>query len=126
MGTHALIGYTQGSTVRYTYCHYDGYLEWLGLHLFNGFTDQNLIAGLVEGGDIRTIDPSDDGSGYSVDYFNDSDPTRERPLQDFTLSETGYEWLYLWDGSSWWCLSHYLPIPMMKLSDALKLRGKAQ
>ena len=125
MSTHALIGYVQDNAVRYTYCHYDGYIEWLGLHLHTGFARHDLAVELIEGGEIRSISPKEDGTGYSVENYGDADPPSERPLQDFTLSETGFEWLYLWDGGDWWCMSDQLPM-MMKLEDAIKWREEAQ
>lgn len=125
MATNALIGYINGDSVRSVYCHWDGYPEWVGQWLLDGFNHRELIVDLIERGEIRSIHPKADGSGYEVEHRVDGDPTSERPLSEFVPSRTLHEWLYLWDGDGWWCMSDKLPM-MMKLEDAIKWREEAQ
>lgn len=132
MATNALIGYINGDSVRSVYCHWDGYPGWVGKHLRDGFNHHELIVDLIEQGEIRSIHPKADGSGYEVDrrhrfydHLAADGPTCECHLSEFVPSRTLGEWLYLWDGDVWWCMSHKLPM-MMKLEDAIKWQEEAQ
>ena len=125
MATSALIGYINGDSVRNVYCHWDGYPRWVGKCLLDGFGHQEFVVDLIERGEIRSIHPKADGSGYEVEHRVDGDPTSELPLSEFVPSGTLCELLYLWDGGDWWCMSDQLPM-MMKLEDAIKWREEAQ
>lgn len=55
MATRALIGYEKGEEVRFTYCHYDGYLEGLGVKLVRLYNTREDAKKLANLGDIRAI-----------------------------------------------------------------------
>ena len=92
MATSALIGYINGDSVRNVYCHRDGYPRWVGKCLLDGFGHQEFVVDLIERGEIRSIHPKADGSGYEVEHRVDGDPTSELPLSEFVPSGTLCEW----------------------------------
>lgn len=130
MSTRCYIGYLQeDNKVRYVYCQFDGYVDWVGKLLHEWFTTDSSVVPLVEEpGDIRAINPHHAGSGCRVERYPDNphehalecnakDYIPENPVMSVA------EYLYLWDGKKWWVRSGYLPI-LLTVKDALTLSSE--
>jgi len=126
VSTSCLIGYIENDKVRYTYCHYDGYIAWTGRLLHQWLVSHEQVVDLVDGGDISAISDRTGGDGCAVTRLGGFDEPVECDLNDFVLSERKtFDHLYLWDGTTWWVRSVDLPA-VMKLEDAIKWREEAQ
>jgi hypothetical protein len=56
MSTRALIGIQRGNKVQYSYCHHDGYPEWVGKVLVNYYKDEPIITELLSFGDMSVLE----------------------------------------------------------------------
>lgn len=68
MSTHARIGYINDNG-KYVSCyvHYDGYPAGVGKVLMNHYPNLKLIKLVVEGGDMRSLEPFQS----QIEYYND-------------------------------------------------------
>jgi len=55
MATRSLIGIVEGNSVKYIYCHFDGYPSGVGVTLNEHYTDTNKIMNLISLGDISSL-----------------------------------------------------------------------
>lgn len=105
MATRSLIGYaTKDNKVNYVYCHYDGYLEGVGVELVKYFKREEDVKELVTK-DIRGITQG------SADYFDDTDEGYvEVGIRDYTRPESilGVEYIYLFK-DEWYYVDVYAP-----------------
>ena len=110
MATRSRIGLLlETGYVLSVYHHWDGYPEWLGVHLVKNYTTKSQVAELLDGGDISCIDSDTDWSLEKVDnhvqYYNDrgekTEPRLDLTEQDFF--EDNEEYAYIFDGMGWIC-----------------------
>ena len=96
------------------YHHWDGYPEWLGVHLVKNYTTKDQVAELLDGGDISCIDSDTNWDLKEcephVQYYNDrgekTEPRLDLSVDDY-LSE-GEEYAYLFANDEWICYDlHY-------------------
>lgn len=89
-------------SVRYIYCHFDGYPDGVGSTLKNHYTDIDKIEELIEGGDISSLeetledtvfyrrDRGETGTDYELSYIK---ARAELDVKQFKHNE----YLYLYD-----------------------------
>ena len=96
------------------YHHWDGYPDWLGVHLVKKYTTKEQVAELLDGGDISCIDSDTDWNLEKVEnhvqYYNDrGEKTEPRlDLNEYDFFTNGEEYAYIFDDGKWTCydLSH--------------------
>ena len=91
------------------YHHWDGYPDWLGVHLVKNYTTKSQVAELLDGGDISCIDSDTDWKNQKcephIQYYNDRGEKTEPRLDlnegDFFVE--GEEYAYIFDENGWIC-----------------------
>ena len=91
------------------YHHWDGYPDWLGVHLVKNYTTKEQVAELLDGGDISCIESDTDWKLEKcephVQYYNDRGEDTE-PLLDLNEEDffsEGEEYAYIFDENGWIC-----------------------
>ena len=115
MATRSRIGFeTASGAVMHIYCHFDGYIEGVGLALIEEHNDVNKAHSLVSGGACRSILNRDMDGPREVVRFSPTEGHRPGPLvprtegleakwskDRKTYKQDGAEWYeeyqYLWD-----------------------------
>ena len=110
MATRSRIGLLlQTGHVLSVYHHWDGYPEWLGVTLQRKFDTYDLIAELLDGGDVSCIDSTTDWDLKKVEnhvqYYNDrgekTEPRLDTCVEDYL--DNGEEFAYLFENNEWIC-----------------------
>ena len=110
MATRSRIGLLlETGYVLSVYHHWDGYPEWLGVTLQRKFDTYDLIAELLDGGDVSCIDSDTNWSLEKVDlhiqYYNDrgekTEPRLDTCVEDYL--DNGEEYAYLFENNEWVC-----------------------
>ena len=110
MATRSRIGLLlETGYVLSVYHHWDGYPEWLGVTLQRKFDTYDLIAELLDGGDVSCIDSDSNWSREKVDlhvqYYNDrgekTEPRLDTCVEDYL--DNGEEYAYLFENNEWVC-----------------------
>lgn len=113
MATRSRIGIelSDGSVLS-AYHHWDGYPEWLGRILSTHYNSKELVAELIDGGDMSCAwtddrwDDSADGS-YGANHYSlrgDNCPPRlDADLCDYLLAVNAEEYHYLFRNGKWVC-----------------------
>ena len=110
MATRARIGLLIGDeSVVSVYHHWDGYPNWLGIHLRRNYATREKIEELLDGGDISCID-SDTNWNHEecephIQYYNDrgekTEPRFDQTVEDYL--DNGEEYAYLFENNEWIC-----------------------
>ena len=120
MATRSRIGLLIGDeSVVSVYHHYDGYPQWLGVHLRKNYTTKEKIEELLDGGDISCIDSDTDWSLEKVEnhvqYYNDrgenTEPRLDLTDQDFF--DNNEEYAYIFDENGWSCYNLHYKTPQL-------------
>lgn len=104
MGTHAMIGIWNSDTneVSASYVHYDGYVEGVGSELVTNYNDAERAALVATGGYLSSLSADYEDSRSAAVHSEGA--VAFLSVEDF-LAEgfdyAGAEYLYLWDGESW-------------------------
>ena len=115
MATRSRIGLLIGDeSVVSVYHHWDGYPQWLGVHLRQNYRTKEKISELLDGGDISCIDSDTDWKLEKcephVQYYNDRGENTEPrlDLNEYDFFTAGEEYAYIFDDGEWTCydLSH--------------------
>ena len=110
MATRSRIGLLlETGYVLSVYHHWDGYPEWLGVTLQRKFDTYDLIAELLDGGDVSCIDSTTDWDLKKVEnhvqYYNDrgenTEPRLDTSVEDYLAD--GEEYAYLFENNEWIC-----------------------
>ena len=110
MATRSRIGLLlETGYVLSVYHHWDGYPEWLGVTLQRKFDTYDLIAELLDGGDVSCIDSTTDWDLKKVEnhvqYYNDrgekTEPRLDTSVEDYLAN--GEEYAYLFENNEWVC-----------------------
>ena len=110
MATRSRIGLRlAGDAILSVYHHWDGYPDWLGVHLVQNYTTKEQVAELLDGGDISCIDSDTDWNRREcelhVQYYNargeDTEPRLDLTLDDYLSN--GEEYAYLFENGEWIC-----------------------
>ena len=121
MATRSRIGLLlQTGHVLSVYHHWDGYPEWLGVTLQRKFDTYELIAELIDGGDVSCIDSTTDWDLKKVEnhvqYYNDrgedTEPRLDLSVEDYL--DNGEEYAYLFEGGEWKCYDLHYDEPQLK------------
>jgi hypothetical protein len=122
MGTRSAIGVKHGSVIKAVYCHYDGYLEYVGRTLLMYYQDSIKVNKLISMGDMSCLGAAigdkhafndrsnylDDGIAEQCTFYardrgeeNVSFRTFQNE-QDFVDNfNAGEEYFYLYDRGTW-------------------------
>ena len=133
MATRSRIGLLVGDeSVVSVYHHWDGYPQWLGVHLRKNYTTKAQIAELLDGGDISCIESDTNWKLEKcephVQYYNDRGENTE-PRLDLSVEQylvDGEEYAYLFENNEWVCYDlHYdepqiVDIPLAVLTQEVK------
>ena len=110
MATRSRIGLLIGDeSVVSVYHHWDGYPQWLGVHLRQNYTTKEKISELLDGGDISCIDSDTDWKLEKcephVQYYNDRGENTEPrlDLNEDDFFENNEEYSYIFDDGKWTC-----------------------
>ena len=98
-----------GDAILSVYHHWDGYPDWLGVHLVQNYTTKEQVAELLDGGDISCIDSDQDWNRKEVEphvlYYNargeDTEPRFDQSVEDYL--DNGEEYAYLFENNEWVC-----------------------
>lgn len=89
------------------YCHFDGYLDGVGMMLKNNYTTPEKLDDLLSLGDISCLGPSPDDrtEAYARDRGDELNPpvtfTTTEGLGKEAYVELGAEFSYVFNGSGW-------------------------
>ena len=106
MATRAQVARFSGPTeIETIYNHYDGYPDHLGQALKDHFNNQDAVIDLMDGGNLRYIDPE---TGEPEHFKNErSNRIKGADIEelfgeyaDWVDSSSG-EYAYIWDGDEW-------------------------
>ena len=106
MATRSRIGLLIGDeSVVSVYHHWDGYPQWLGVHLRQHYTTKEQISELLDGGDISCIDSDTDWNNDKCEphvlYYNargeDTEPRLDMTVEDYL--DNGEEYAYLFESN---------------------------
>ena len=120
MATRSRIGLLlETGYVLSVYHHWDGYPEWLGVTLQRKFDTYDLIAELLDGGDVSCIDSTTDWNLEKVEnhvqYYNDrgedTEPRLDTTVEDYLAN--GEEYAYLFENNEWVCYDLHYPEPQI-------------
>ena len=120
MATRSRIGLLlETGYVLSVYHHWDGYPEWLGVTLQRKFDTYDLIAELIDGGDVSCIDSTTDWDLKKVEnhvqYYNDrgekTEPRLDTTVEDYLVN--GEEYAYLFENNQWVCYDLHYPEPQI-------------
>jgi hypothetical protein len=122
MGTRSAIGIKHGDVIKAVYCHYDGYLEYVGRTLLLYYQDSIKVNKLISMGDMSCLGAAigdkhafNDRSNYLDDGIAEQCTFYERDRgeenvgfrtfqseQDFVDNfNAGEEYFYLYDRGTW-------------------------
>ena len=96
------------------YHHWDGYPQWLGVHLTKNYTTHEQVAELLDGGDISCIESDTNWDRQEcephVQYYNDrGEKTEPRlDLNEYDFFMNNEEYAYIFEDGNWtaYDLSH--------------------
>ncbi len=120
MATRARIGLRLAEdAILSVYHHWDGYPQWLGIHLRQNYRTKDKIAELLDGGDISCIDSDTDWNLEKVEnhvqYYNDrGEKTEPRlDLNDGDFFVNNEEYAYIFDDGEWLCYDLHADEPQL-------------
>jgi len=102
MATRSNIGYvTPKGTIRFVYCHWDGYFESLGRDLIKDFNSLKLAIDLVERGDMSYLDKSYASMGDKWEMIK---PREVKTIKEVCEEEFCYIYIpdFGWFGKEVW------------------------
>ena len=120
MATRSRIGLLlETGYVLSVYHHWDGYPEWLGVTLQRKFDTYDLVAEVLDGGDVSCIDSTTDWNLEKVEnhvqYYNDrgedTEPRLDTTVEDYLAN--GEEYAYLFENNQWVCYDLHYPEPQI-------------
>ena len=106
MATRSLIGIQlDEKTVKYSYCHWDGYVDNNGRILLESYRDKDKIIDLIQRGSFSSLRPLiDDIEYYEEEVENDDMGNIDVPINEY-LSRNNYygeEYKYLYTLENEW------------------------
>jgi len=126
MSTRCLIGIQRGNKVQYSYCHHDGYLDWVGKVLVNYYDTEPKITELLSFGDMSCLGAMldinshfsgslDDIEASSCEFYERDRGERgaylHRPEVDADKydfrCQSDADYIYLFKDNEWYVLTAY-------------------
>ena len=111
MGTRSFIGIqNEDESIRYVYCHWDGYPSHNGKILNEHYTDRKKVDKLLDGGDMSVLNEDI----TDVEYYNQmrgQDPDNDAALVDNMvvfledIKNSWCEWVYILNKHNTWMVS---------------------
>ena len=114
MGTASMIGiYNEDGSVTATYCHYDGYLEYMGRMLTETYNTPKTARMVAECGYLSSLEYDFKRSLAEAVHKNESAVPYESVEQFMKngYDYAGAEYLYLFDGETWFFACKYSNTP---------------
>ena len=123
MGTRSAIGIKHGSVIKAVYCHYDGYLEYVGRALLLYYQDSIKVNRLISMGDMSCLGAAignkhgfnersnylDDGIAEQCTFYQRDRGEENVGFRTFLSEqqfvdefEAGEEFYYLYDRGTWY------------------------
>ena len=106
MATRSLIGIQlDENTVKYSYCHWDGYVDNNGRILLESYRDKDKIIDLIQRGSFSSLRPLiDDIAYYEEEVENDDMGNIDVPINEYLSSATfhGEQYKYLYTLNNEW------------------------
>lgn len=142
MSTRCLIGIQRGNRVQYSYCHHDGYLDWVGKVLTKCYDTEPKITELLSFGDMPSLGARlelnphysgrlDDIENSGCEFYERDRGERgtylHRPEVDADKydfrCQSDADYIYLFKDNEWYVLTAYAE-DFEKVSDLLAKRNK--
>ena len=111
MGTRSFIGIqNEDESIRYVYCHWDGYPSHNGKILNEHYTDRKKVDKLLDGGDMSVLNEDI----ADVEYYNQmkgQDPDNDAALVDNMvvfledIKNSWCEWVYILNKKNKWMVT---------------------
>ena len=104
MSTRCLIGIQRGNKVQYSYCHHDGYVDWVGKVLVNHYDTEPKVTELLSFGDMSCLE---ENTNECIFYERDRDergchrPEVNIDKYNFKLQDDA-EYIYLFKDNEWY------------------------
>ena len=106
MATRSLIGIQlDEKTVKYSYCHWDGYVDNNGRILLESYRDKDKIIDLIQRGSFSSLRPLiDDIEYYEEEVENDYMGNIDVPINEYLSKDNyhGEEYKYLYTLNNEW------------------------
>ena len=107
MGTRSRIGIQlKDDSILSVYHHWDGYPEWLGVKLEKLFYTRELVAELIDGGDMSVCC----GKNYTPEYYSergeDCPPVLDSSLDEYLKNGEEFAYVYTMNGQ-WKCFDRH-------------------
>lgn len=141
MSTRSLIGIQRGNKVQYSYCHHDGYLDWVGKVLTKCYDTEPKITELLSFGDMSSLgamlnfNPNysgrlDDIENSGCEFYERDRGERgtylHRPEVDVDKydfrCQSDADYIYLFKDNEWYVLSAYAD-DFAKVKDLLEKKS---
>jgi hypothetical protein len=146
MSTRSIIAFDNGDEISSIYCHFDGYLDGVGLTLYNYYSDIEKVEELMDLGDIsilgREIGEKQDwieaskgidfkrNPAWCLAYGRDRGETTTGALSHASLQGlityfdgSGCDYLYVFDGYGWSYASQKPSGKKLTLEDLIPCRA---
>jgi len=111
MSTRCLIGIQRGNKVQYSYCHHDGYLDWVGKVLVNYYNTEPKITELLSFGDMSCLEKTTDECEFYERDRGERGAYLHRPEVDADKydfrCQSDADYIYLFKDNEWYVLSAY-------------------
>ena len=115
MGTRSRFGIVQeDGSILSVYHHWDGYPQWLGVHLVNNYNTEEKIRAVMADGDMSTLESSQDWNRKDLNpkrplYYKERGENTPATVSGnkyhfFNLTRNcGGEYAYLFENGKWTC-----------------------
>lgn len=104
MSTRSMIAIQDADSNFYAvYCHFDGYVSHMGKMLQTYFNSMEKAVDLINEGELRSIEPTEDGVDVVLEHFVEDFEKREIEYYDTmedmlaAFCNSDREFIYLWD-----------------------------
>ncbi len=108
MSTRCLIGIQRGNKVQYSYCHHDGYPEWVGKVLVNYYNTEPKITELLSFGDMSCLEKTTDECEFYERDRGERGTYLHRPEVDADKydfrCQSDADYIYLFKDNEWYVL----------------------
>ena len=106
MSTRSLIGLKNDVGITYVYCHFDGYLDGVGITLVKNYDTEDKVKALLEKGDMSSLGDSID----TCDFYNEDDSNASTIPDCEDIKDRYYkcgqncwaDYVYLFEDGEWY------------------------
>ena len=106
MSTRSLIGIRNNEGLTFVYCHFDGYLDGVGITLVENYDTEDKVKALLEKGDMSSLGDSID----ACDFYNEDDSNASTIPDCEDIKDRYYkcgqncwaDYVYLFEDGKWY------------------------